>query len=183
LRKPRLALSIAALLLSTGAVSWAQGRHGGGMMGRRGQGHAGRTEHAPKGAAKTPIEEFERMPQGERQHALEQLPPKQREQVQQRLQQYDQLPLEQRQQIQAQLQRLHQLPADKQEQVRNSIRKFSDQPADRKQALRQELGELGPLSPADRKAHFNSPEFKKKFSKDEQDMLKHMSELLPSEER
>ncbi|HLJ50264.1 MAG TPA: DUF3106 domain-containing protein [Bryobacteraceae bacterium] len=162
----------------------AQGRHGGAGGGAHPQQQrAPKAEKPGKAAGRSPIQEFEGMSPEERQRALDRLPPGQRERVQQRLRQFDQLPPEQKRQVQNQLERLRQLPPKKQEQVREAMRKFGDQPPDRKKAMRQELRGMESLSPSERQARLNSPDFKSKFNKDEQDMVKHMSEILPGQEK
>ena len=164
------------MLLCPGTLSWAQGRRGGPMMGRRPQPSRPQKMEKPP---RTPIEEFQRMSPEKRAQALERLPPQQRERIQQRLDQYDRLPPEQK----ARLQRLWQLPPEEQQQVRNAVRQFGQLPQERKQALRREMRDMRPMTESERRAHMDSPEFKDKFSKDEQDMMKHMSEVLEPPEQ
>ena len=74
--------------------------------------------------------------------------------------------------------RLNQLPPEEQQVVRRSLKQFSQQPADRKDAIRQELKSIAPLSAEEREARLASPEFREKFSDQEQSIVRDMSQLL-----
>jgi hypothetical protein len=128
---------------------------------------------------KTPIDEFMRMSPGERQKALDRLPPAQRMRLQERLQRFNQLPPQQQQTLRNMYDRLNQLPRERQQVVRKSMNQFSKQPPDRRQAMRQELKNLAPLEAGDREARMASPEFREKFSEKEQGIIRDMSDLLP----
>jgi hypothetical protein len=128
---------------------------------------------------KTPIDEFERMSPEERQKALDRLPPPQRQKLQDRLQQFGQLPADQQRTLKGMYSRLNELPANRQEVVRQSMNKFLQEKPDRQQAMRDELKGLGGLSVQDRQARVESPDFRGKFNKKEQEIVRDMSELLP----
>lgn len=141
-----------------------------------------KTPHAPRSDAnqeKTPIEEFETLPPEQQQQALNRLPPAQRQKLQERLQRFNALPPEQQQALKTLYNRLHQLPPQRQEAVRKAINKFSQAPADRQQAMRDELRGVAALPAEERQTHLNSPEFRSRFTKKEQDILRDMSPLLP----
>jgi hypothetical protein len=137
-----------------------------------------RTE-AGQNQQKTPIDEFETMSPAEQQKALNRLPPPQRRQLQERLQRFNALPPEQQQTLKTLYNRLHQLPPQRQEAVRKAINKFSEQSPDRQQAMREELRSVAALPPQDRQARLTSPDFRTRFNKKEQDILRDMSPLLP----
>jgi hypothetical protein len=139
--------------------------------------HAGRR---PAKAAKTPIDEFERMPPEQQQRALDRLPPGQRQKLQQRIDQFNQLPREQQQTLRNLYGRLHSLPPERQNAVRNAINRFSEQPPQRQQAMRAELRGLAALPEQDRQARIASREFKSQFNGKEQGILRDMSPLLAS---
>ena len=134
----------------------------------------------PAPAAKTPIDEFERMSPEQQQRALNRLPPGQRQKLQQRLQRFNQLPSEQQQTLRNLYNRLHELPPGRQESVRSAINRFSEQTPDRQQLIRDELRSMAPLPERDREARMATQEFRKSFSRKEQGIIKDMMPVLPS---
>jgi len=173
----RLAIHITLVAsLSLVPSARAQGRRGGVI--RRPPPPPVRTEKPPA-ASKTPIDEFERMTPEERQRALERLPPQQRKKLEERLRKFNQLPPEQQQTLKNMYSRLNQLPLESQTKVREAINKFSREAPARQQAMRDELRGLAALPEPDRESRFSSRDFKSKFSGKEQQIMKHMSDLLP----
>lgn len=170
---PRPAIITAALIfgLMFPASVLAQGKHGGGA-------HPPPPAHAEP-VEKTPIDDFERMSPEEQQKALDQLPPQQRKKVEERLKKFNQLPPEQRQALKNMYNRLNQLPPERQAKVREAINKFTEQPPARQQAIRDELRSMAALPKPERQARLSSPEFKSKFNGKEQQIVRHMSDLLP----
>ncbi|HLK35018.1 MAG TPA: DUF3106 domain-containing protein [Terriglobales bacterium] len=168
-----------ALCLATCPAALGQARQNGPKGGK----HAEKPPKAkqPKGGknAETPIDEFMRMSPEERQKALNRLPPAQRKRLQERLQRFNQLPPGEQQTLKGMYNRLNQLPAERQQVVRRSLNQFTEQPGDSKQAIRQELKSLGQMSPQERDARMASPEFRARFSQNEQGIIRNMSELLP----
>ena len=124
-----------------------------------------------------PVEEFIKLSPEEREKELQKLPPERQEKLRQQLQRYDQMPPAQKER----LQRLWALPPERQQQVRQSIRDFSQQPLERRQAMRRQLNQMQSMTPEERSAYFNSPEFKSRFSPEEQEMMKNLREILPPE--
>lgn len=171
-RSSTLALCALAYGMLFGSTARAQGRRGAASRppGSQRQG---------KGPIQTPIEEFETMPPAEQQKALNRLPPEQRQKLQERLERFNQLPPERQQALKNLYNRLHQLPPDRQNAVRQSINKLSQQPAERQQAIRQDLRSMASMSPQERKAHMATPEFRGKFNKKEQEIVRDMTEVLP----
>jgi hypothetical protein len=169
------ALAAVAICLAFGPPARAQGRRGGGISRptapQRQQGRAD----------KTPIEEFETMSPAERQKALDRLPPADRQRLQERLDRFNQLPPERQQALKNLYNRLHQLPPDRQNAVRQSINKFSQMPPERQQAIRGALTNMANMSPEDRKKHVSTPEFRQKFNKKEQEIVRDMAEVLPQQ--
>ena len=131
------------------------------------------------GNTETPIDEFETMSPEHQRQALEQLPAAQRRKLQERLDKFNQLPAEQQRALKNLYNRLHQLPADRQNTVRKAIQKFSLQPADRQQTIREELRDLAAVPVPERSLRLTSPEFLKKFSGQEREIVRVMSLLLP----
>ena len=153
----------------------AQGRRMG--MGKH---STSRPQKAGK-VAETPLEQFERMSPKEQQKALAKLPPERRRRMEGRLQTLRSLPPEQRSNLMAQYGRFSELSPERQEAVRNAWKEFGTQPPDRKQAMREELRSLGDIPAAERQTRLNNPEVRGKFSPQEQQILKDMSDVLPPE--
>ena len=132
----------------------------------------------PTKASRTPIDEFQTMSPQERQKALDRLPPKEREQLEKRLQRFNELPPEQQRVLKNMYSRLNQLPAGRQDAVRKSINQFFETPPERRQIMREELRGLGAMPESEREARMSSAEFHSKFSTAEQEIVRNMSELL-----
>jgi hypothetical protein len=178
-RCPILALCALACGIIFGSTAWAQGRRGGisHPPGSQGQSRGATADRL----AQTPIEEFETMPPEEQRKALNRLPPDQRQRLQERLQRFNQLPPEQQRALKDLYNRLHQLRPERQDAVRKSLNKFSQEPAERQQAMRQELRSMASMSAGERKTRASTPEFRRKFSKKDQDIIRDMSEVLPAQ--
>jgi len=170
-RRDILALAAVGVAVSIPAPLWAQRRGGT----ARTPPHASRSDTDER----TPIEEFETMSPEAQQKALNRLSPAQREKLQERLKRFNSLPPQQQQALKTLYNRLHQLPPERQDAVRKAIRKLSEQPAERQQAMRQELRDMTALTPTERHAHLASRDFRARFNKKEQDILRDMSPLLP----
>jgi hypothetical protein len=134
-----------------------------------------RNEGKVRGGGPRPVEEFMQMAPADREREIQKLPPGRQEKVRQQLQRYDQLPPERK----ALLQRLWDLPPGRRQEVRQSMQDFQGQPPERKRAMRQQLQRVHEMEPGEREAYFESPEFKSQYSKDEQEIMKNMSEILP----
>ena len=152
------------------------------------QGRRGGTNRAPRAGApettrdsQTPIDEFETMSPAERQKALNRLPPAQRDKLQKRLQKFNALPAEQQQSLKNLYNRLHQLPPGRQETVRKAVSRFSEQAPQRQQAMREELQNMANLSERERQGRMGSSEFRNKFNRKEQGIVREMAPLLPAQ--
>ncbi len=77
------------------------------------------------------------------------------------------------------LQRLWSLSPERRQQVRRSVQDFSDLTPDRKRAVDAEFQQLEAMTAKQRKAYFNSPDFKARFNSGEQKMIRNVAELLP----
>lgn len=174
------ALAAVALCLTFGAPARSQGRRGGGMSRPTSPPRPGRSPTAGRGT-KTPIEEFETMSPEQRQKALNRLPPEQRQKLQERLDRFNQLPPERQQALKNLYNRLHELPPERQNAVRQSINKFALIAPERQQAIRGELTNMANMSPEERRTYVSAPEFRQKFNKKEQEIVRDMSEVLPQQ--
>lgn len=178
-------LAPAAMLvcITTAPHALAQGRGGGARSQAPHSEPRPKTPKAPRNPATADlhpqqIERFAHMTPQEQQRVLENLPPDRRKKVQEQLQKYNQLSPEQKQQVREQYQMFQQLPPERQDAMRKAYRKFLDLPADRQQDVREEFQQLRGLSPEDRAARMNSPEFRTRFNKREQKVLEEMNVAL-----
>ncbi len=169
-------LSAARLVLASSLSLSAQNRRGASAP-RRSQLAPPQTPAKP--AANPPFEEFERMTPEQRQQALAKLPPDRRAKIQKQLEAYEKLTPEQRELARKEYETFRQLPPERQEAVRQAFQKFRKESLERQQAMREELLRLRPMSPAERESRFSNPEFRKRFDRNEQQMLREMSGLLP----
>lgn len=176
-RTPRL-LTIALTLGMTFAAprAFSQGRRPGGAS-------RGRAVHTEKGSeSKTAsketepaLEQFQKMSPEERQQALQKLPADRRAKIQKQLDLYDKLtPVER-----AQLERFRQLPPDRQNALRKAFEKYQKSSPERQQVMRDELTNLRAMTESERAARLSSPEFKRSYSKGEQQMITDMAVALP----
>jgi hypothetical protein len=170
-----VALPVIASVVFYNPAAFAR-RPPGEHLGRGTRPPVSRTPRAP--AAKTPIDEFERMSPEQQQRALERLPPGQRQKLQERIERFNQLPPAQQRTLRNLYNRLHQLPVNQQESVRKAIDRFSKQTPDRQQAVRDELRAMAAISERDRKARMASAEFRNRFGRREQGIVKDMLPLL-----
>ena len=175
------ALAAVALCLTFGAPARSQGRRGGGMSRPTSPPRPGRSPNAAGRGTKTPIEEFETMSPEQRQKALNRLPPEQRQKLQERLDRFNQLPPERQQALKNLYNRLHELPPERQNAVRQSINKFAQIAPERQQAIRGELTNMANMPPEERRTYVSTPEFRQKFNKKEQEIVRDMSEVLPQQ--
>ena len=118
----------------------------------------------------------------EQRKQLDRLPPAQRARLRQRLERFNQLPPDQQRTLSNLYNRLHQLPPERQESVRKAINKLSQQSTDRQQAIREELRGMASLPEEERRQRWASHDFRSRLSRKEQEIVRDMSELLPSRE-
>ena len=177
-RSPILALAALALGMAFAWPAVAQARRGGGSVRSRPQ-SAPRMGRANNPGPRTPIDEFETMPPAQRQRALDRLPPEQRQKLQERLDRFNRLPAEQQQALKNLYNKLHELPPQRQDAVRKSITKFSQESPQRQQAIREELRNMAAMSPEERQSYVSNPEFRSKFNKKEQEIVRDLSDVLP----
>jgi hypothetical protein len=170
----RLAVAAIALGYIFAPAAMAQGRRA--PMAR--PPHPARVERPGRAGSTTPIDQFATMPPEQQRRELDRLPPGKREKLQQRIDRFNNLPPEQQRTLRNLYNRLHQLPPERQDAVRKAINRFSKQSPDRQQAIREELRGMASLSDTDRDARLSGREFRKKFSRREQEIVRDMSELV-----
>jgi hypothetical protein len=125
------------------------------------------------------LERLERMTPEQRSKALANLPPRRRQEIEQKLDEFDRMPPEERLRVRNQLERMNRLPPQRQNQVRRSIRQFQDLPDDRKLLVRRELDRMAAMPDDARRAYMNTEEFRNRYTPNEQQMMQNLAEILP----
>ena len=113
--------------------------------------------------------------------AFRQLPPERQEQLINRLRNFNNRPPEQRQRILERMETFEHLPPGQRQQVRNLYGQMRDLPEDRRMAVRQAARQLSGMSPAGRERMLNSPQFRRRFSPQEQDLVRGLAQLEPGQ--
>ncbi len=128
------------------------------------------------------VERLSRMTPGERERALNSLPPERRKAVERRLEAYQNMTPAERQRMGNQLGQLQDLPPERQQEVRKLYKRFQQMPPERQPLVQQELKSLRGMTPEERQARMNSDEFRSKYNKPEQRFLGELSKALDPEE-
>jgi hypothetical protein len=136
---------------------------------------------APHRASDQQIDTLEKMTPAARQKALEALPPDRRQKIEARLVHLQKLTPDERAQLRDRLEKFNNLSPGQQKEVRQLAQKVRALPDNRRPVVKRELEALRNLPEAERESRVNSPEFKKKFSGDEQEILRQSSNLLPDQ--
>ena len=136
---------------------------------------------APRVAGDQQIQQLEKMSPAERQKALEALPPDRRRNIESSLDRLQKLSPEERAQLQDRLEKFKNLTPGEQKQVRQLAQQFRALPADRRPIVGRELDLLRKLPDNERDARLSSPDFKQRFSREEQKILRQSSTLLPDQ--
>jgi len=113
--------------------------------------------------------------------AFRQLPPQRQEQLIDRLRNFNNRPPEERQRILNRMETFEHLPQPERQQVRNLYGQMRELPDDRRIAVRQAVRQLGGMSPAERERMLNSPQFRRRFSPQEQDLVRGLAQLEPGQ--
>ncbi len=113
---------------------------------------------------------------------FQRLPPRQRKIIQQRLEEFNHLPPARREALRERYELFQRLSPAQQERARALYRQWSEQPPERRLELRKELRRLRESAPEERKVRMESEAFQKRFSEEEQELLKGLAELLPEPE-
>ncbi len=139
----------------------------------------------PAGPRPGMIERLMRMRPAERRRFLRQnprfrnLPARERQRIQQRLRRFAQMDRKQRELALEQYRLFRQFPANRQARARSLYQRFRQLPAGRRALVKQDLAHLRSMSADERRRHFSSPEFTRRYGEDEQQILKNLADLLP----
>jgi len=115
----------------------------------------------------------------EREKALQNLPPAQRQRLVNQLNAVGKWPTVEQNRARARLERLRSLPPQRQNQVRRSLNLFQQAPEDRQRQMAQELRRMGPMPDDERRAYMNTEEFRNRYSANEQQIMSNLSEIEP----
>jgi hypothetical protein len=147
---------------------------------------SGKVEEPPKGGGASrlgnpgnPVERLMAMSPEKREQVLEKLPPKQQENLRQRLDRFDKLPAAERARLNQMWSTFNSLPPEKQAIVTRQMQAFNNLPDDRREVLKPVLQRLRLMPEERRSALLNSEEFKNRFSASEVQMLTDISENYP----
>ncbi|MFN7992823.1 MAG: DUF3106 domain-containing protein [Bryobacteraceae bacterium] len=135
---------------------------------------------ATKRSARNPIERWNQMTPEERERELAKLPPARARIIRERIRRYNQLPEPEREALTERYRHFAELPADKQQVVRERLRQFRQLPAARRPLVHAEVVRLRGLSEADRRAQLNGADFRSRFSPDEQQIIRDITENFPT---
>jgi len=128
-----------------------------------------------------PVQRFLNMTPEEQQRVLEKAPPAQRARLEEQLDRFNARPEAQKQQAYRMYQSLSRLPPEKQALVTREMNAFNRLPEERIRPVRQELIRLLRMPPDQRPARFADADFARKYSPEEQEILKDLSTTLPED--
>jgi hypothetical protein len=126
----------------------------------------------------SPAAQLFRASQDERERALEKVPEKLQEQIRKQLADFDALPKEQQEIRIHQAERWTALSPQRKLEMRQQMQAWQKLPPDRRGAINVTLRRLQVMPEADRQRILNSPEFKSRFSADEQKLIADLSDVF-----
>jgi hypothetical protein len=129
--------------------------------------------------AVNPIDRWNQMSPEERERELAKLPPWRARIIRERIRRYNQLPPAEKQALRERYQRFSQLPPEQQALVRRRLQEFRQLPLARRPVVRREVELLRALPEAERRARLNSEEFRTRFSPQEQEIVRDITEIFP----
>ena len=133
------------------------------------------------------IRNHQGMPPQEQEKALRndpsfrQLPPERQQELVNRLRDFNNRPPEQRQQILNRMETFEHLPPNQRQQLRAMYGQMRELPDDRRFAVRQAARQLSGMSPGERERMLNSPQFQRRFSPQEQNLVRGLAEMEPAQ--
>lgn len=175
--KPIAILVLATLALVVGCApqALAQPQERGGQNGPRLKGPGPHRGEWLRKNQNLPPAEQERALQND--PAFKQLPPEKQQQLLNRLRNFNSLPPEQRQRILDRMETFEHLPQGQRQQLRDLYGQMQNLPQDRRIAVRQAARRLSTMDPAERERILSSPHFQQRFSPQEQDLVRGLSQF------
>jgi len=129
---------------------------------------------------KTPLDWWNQTSPEQRERALAKLSPERQRTIRERIDHFNSLPQEEQSRLRARYQLFSHLSPEKQDLVRRQMRRFSQVAPDRKRVLARELQRLRRMPAKERRARFDSEEYRGSYSDDERQMMRDLSENYPS---
>lgn len=139
----------------------------------------GEQQQANPAAAEKQLDRLLKMTPEQRDKALQNLPPAQRQRLNNQLNAVGKWPAAWQNHALARLERLRSLPPQRQNQVRQSLNQFQQAPEDRQEQMAQELRKLAPLQDDQRRELMNTEEFRNRYSPREQQIIGNLAEIEP----
>jgi len=179
-------LVILALGVLGGPRALAQNQ---GRWGRRDADQAGQRNY-PKGPGPHRgewLRKNQNLPPAEQERVLRndpgfrQLSPERQQQLVDRLRSFNNRPPEERQRILNRMETFEHLPQPERQRVRDLYGQMRYLPEDRRIAVREAARQLSGMDPAQRERMLNSPQFRRRFSPQEQDLVRGLSQLEPGQ--
>jgi uncharacterized protein DUF3106 len=185
-RVARLTLS-ALLLVPAAALAAPQQQHPGahGQAPRANKKNQGNDKQEHK--AGDWLLKNQNLPADQQEKALEsdpgfqKLPPERQAQLKERLRKFNSLPPDERQRAVQRMQFMDSLTPQQREQFQQANQQFQALPENRRLMVRAALRHLKQMDPQGRERIFQSDQFRKTFSPQEQGLLKSLSEISPPE--
>ncbi len=131
-------------------------------------------------AGPTVLDRLEQMTPEQRRNLLDKLPPERRKRLERRLAAYEALPAAERERLRRQYDRFRALTPQQKQTARRLFREFLTLPPGRRQALRQESVRLSRMPWPARKARMASPEFERRYSAEERQILHALAVITPN---
>jgi hypothetical protein len=175
-------LALATLAVAAGPRALAQGQ-GGGRWGRQ----AGQHVRGPGPHRGEWLRKHQNLSPAEQEKALrndpafQHLPPERQQRLIERLRNFNSLPPEQRQRILERMETFEHLPPAERQQLRSFYGQMRDLPVERRLAVRQAVRQLSGMTPAERERTLNSPQFRQRFSPQEQNLVRGLAQFEPGQ--
>jgi hypothetical protein len=128
-----------------------------------------------------PIDRWNQMSPEQRERELAKLPPARQRAIRQQLRRYNQMPPEERQKLRERYQTFAQLPPAQQQIVRQRLREFRQLPPQRQPVVHRQVEQLRRMTEAQRQENMNSEEFQGRFSPQEQQIIRDLTEYLQTD--
>ncbi|HLY19790.1 MAG TPA: DUF3106 domain-containing protein [Bryobacteraceae bacterium] len=126
-----------------------------------------------------PIDRWNRMSPEQREKELAKLPPERARLIRQRLRRYNQMNPQEQQALRERYRTFSEMPPAKQEIIRSRLKEFRQLPVERRPIVHHEVEGLRAMPDAQREGRLNSDEFRGRYSQQEQQIIRDLTEYLP----
>jgi len=124
------------------------------------------------------IDRWNRMSPEERERELAKLPPARARLIRQRLRRYAQMNPEEQQALRKRYKTFSELPPEKQQVIRQRVLELRGLPPGRRLVVHKEVEQMRAMPEGQRDARFNSPDFRNRYSPEEQQIIHDLTEYL-----